>query len=264
MKKVNRFSISFCSNICKRFCVSIYLLSVCSLLPATIYAETSKAGQAAELLERYYSGQDIPVKEALELYNKTKQDYETSKIVEKEEAALCYIASCTVLSSLYSSGTLQQHEALVTGLQAELEQNIRLNTASASVLLGFADFLYSQFAWKKDNFSVIAALPLLYRKILLKDPQNKEAQVKLAVWYTNAGNYYSRSMNGFVISQEPYLDLLQKHDRFNAYISYSSFYLKIYDTQKAYDYLAMAKDLYPDNIICAIIEANYANGKTGF
>lgn len=212
------------------------------------------------LLKPYFENSELSDKAALENYNICKEAFLNQN---NEENALNYINSCRVLSCYYAGGALLKKGYLVQSLQKEIEQLVDFNKASSKVNLSYGDFLYSQFFWKKDNQDIIQKYPIVCRRALIKEPGNKEAKLKYALWAIFPANKTTNNWNTFIKQCESEIENLNSYDKFNAYIQYSAFYMNNYDTEKGYKYLDKARELYPNNILCAVLEANYKKGNLG-
>ena len=94
-------------------------------------------------------------------------------------------------------------------------------------------------------------------------PGNKEAKLKFALWTIFPCNSKTNNWNTFIKKCEKDIENLNDYDKFNAYIQYSAFYMKNNDTAKGFMYLDKARELYPNNVLCSVLEKNYKDGKLG-
>jgi hypothetical protein len=172
-----------------------------------------------------------------------------------------YINSLKVLSALYSTGYLPEYENEINIIDASVAKRLKRTRLTSALCLAYADYLYSRLSWESNNTKTIMALPVWYRRALLLDPNNREANIKLALWYISAADENSGLWNAFIKQQEQNLDILGEADRFNACLLYSMFYMKIYNVNKGFMYLDQAKNLFPNNPIPALIAYNYESGK---
>jgi hypothetical protein len=178
-----------------------------------------------------------------------------------EDNLLHYINSWKVLSALYSTGYLPEYENEIAAFDASIVEKLKKAKLTSAVCLAYADYLYSKLSWEIKNTKTVMALPVWYRRALLLEPNNTEANVKLALWYISAADENSRLWNAFIQRQEQNIELLGEADRFNAYLLYSMFYMKTYNVNKGFLYLNRAKELFPDNPLPALIAYNYEEGK---
>ena len=216
--------------------------------------------EADDLLQPYFEYSELSDEAALDNYYKCKDTYLSNKT---EENTLNYINSCRVLSCYYAGGALLKKGRLVQGLQSEVEELVDFNKAGCDVHIAYGDFLFSHFFWKKDNQDIIQKYPNVCRRALIKEPGNKEAKLKYALWAIFPANSKTNNWNTFIKECESSIENLTPYDRFNAYIQYSAFYMKNYNTEKGFFYLHKAKELYPDNVLCAVLETNYKKGNLG-
>lgn len=217
------------------------------------------------ILDDYFSN-NIEIADAIELFQNAENSLEKIDSYDNlYETYLCnYIEASTIISTLYSSGKMNEYQDLVENLENDIEQKVNTIKKTSGLCIKYANFLYSEFFWKKNNSSIIKKLPVLYRQAIFLDKENNEALIKLALWYISASSYNTENWNVFIKSQESKLGSLQKNDLFFAYILYSMFYIKNYNTNKGLDYLAKAEKIYPSNILLSVIKENYSNGKIGW
>ena len=131
---------------------------------------------------------------------------------------------------------------------------------TAALYVRYADYLYTKIALPENTFKIVSALPVLYRKALMLDPDNTEAAVKLACWHIFPADVSTLNYNSFIEAQEEYLEMLSDADRFNAYVLYSSYYMKKYDSDKGRAYLQKAAALFPGHALLSHILENYRQG----
>ncbi|MEL3905752.1 MAG: hypothetical protein P1P65_01795 [Treponema sp.] len=130
----------------------------------------------------------------------------------------------------------------------------------SALYLRYADYLYTKLVLPENVFTIAAALPVLYRKALLYDPGNTEAAVKLACWHIFPANETTALYNSFIELQETALDVLSPTDQFTAYLLYSIYYMKKYNSQKGRAYLQKAAGLFPGHVLLSHLYENYAKG----
>lgn len=214
-----------------------------------------------KVLEKYYSAENTPKTEILDFYiecsNKYMQNNSKKNLID-------YINACTLLSTLYSSGEIPEYKTEVESLSKKIEKELKKYPFTSEELMSYADYIYSEFSWKKDTTYNVLVLPNIYRKIINLNKSNEEALVKLALWYITASKYSTSNWNSFILKQEAKIKNLSNPDKFNGYLLYSMFYMKKYDIKTGIMYLNKAKELYPENPLTFIIEENYKKGKIGW
>ena len=132
------------------------------------------------------------------------------------------------------------------------------------VYLKYADYLYTKLPLPETKrFNTILTLPVLYRMALLKDKTNKAAFVKLSCWHVSSADETTSNFNSQIKATEEYIEELNEVDKFNAFIWYSIFYMKIYDTKKGWEYFYKAKNLFPNHQIVSLLYENYKKGILG-
>lgn len=214
-----------------------------------------------KLLEKYYSAENIPRNKILDFYLEYKNKYMENN---SHQNLIDYINACTLLSTLYSSGEIPEYQLEIESLSKRLEIELKKYPFSSEELMSYANYIYSEFSWKKDTTYNIFVLPNIYRKIISLDRSSEEALVKLALWYITASKYSTSNWNSFILIQKAKIENLSNPDKFNGYLLYSMFYMKKYDVKTGMMYLNKARELYPENPLTLIIEQNYKNGKIGW
>ena len=71
-----------------------------------------------ELLEKYYTAENIPETEILDFYSKCKNIYTNNK---SQENLIEYIKACTLLSTLYSSGEIPEWQSEIESVNQKKE-----------------------------------------------------------------------------------------------------------------------------------------------
>ena len=169
-----------------------------------------------------------------------------------------YLEHAYVISAIYDLGGMKDYSSLIERLKTKVELFMKAIEPNAKIYLKYADYLYLSLA--QGNAKAVHALPILYRKVLLLDKNNKEALVKLASWYIFPANEKTANINGFIEEAENYIDELEEIDLFNACLWYSVYYMKNYNVNKGFDYLQRANRIFPRHVYVAHLWNNYKNG----
>ena len=169
-----------------------------------------------------------------------------------------YLEHAYVISAIYDLGGMKDYSSLIERLKTKVELFMKAIEPNAKIYLKYADYLYLSLA--QGNAKAVHALPILYRKVLLLDKNNKEALVKLASWYIFPANEKTANINGFIEEAETYIDELEVVDLFNACLWYSVYYMKNYNVNKGFDYLQRANRIFPRHVYVAHLWNNYKNG----
>lgn len=221
--------------------------------------------RAEKNLSALYKGERVEgepiLLEFLKLTEELEEILSQKKHNTKEENAkfaLCF-DSLRVVYTAYLYGILDFESASrMKKAEKSICKLLKRATPSSEVYLKYADYLYAKIAVSP---SVILKLPVLYRKALIKDPNNDEARVKLACFYCFAANEKTGNFNSFIERNEKNLELLDSLvDKLNAYVAYSIYYMKKYNSEKGGAYLEKAKEVLPGNILAELLEANYQKG----
>ena len=227
--------------------------------------------ECRECLRRFYRFEAIDEKllassaEKLEgvIFSFLKDDIETQKNSDEKTLYLqdiwsLYLEHAYVISSIYSIGGMKNYSSLIEKLKVSVELFMKAIKPNAKIYLKYADYLYLSLA--QGNAKAVHALPILYRKVLLLDKNNKEALIKLASWYIFPANEKTTNINGFIEEAETYIDELEAVDLFNACLWYSIYYMKNYNEKKGFEYLQKANRIFPHHVYIAYLWNNYKNG----
>ena len=253
--------------LCLFFVTTYISFSFAEDLPTGVFSMQ----ECRECLIKFYRSEAIDEKllassaEKLEalIFSFLKDDIETQKNTDEKTLSLqdlwsLYLEHAYVISSIYSIGGMKDHSSLIERLKTNIELFMKAIEPNVKIYLKYADYLYLSLA--QGNAKAVHALPILYRKVLLLDKNNKEALVKLASWYIFPANEKTANINGFIEEAENYIDELEEIDLFNACLWYSVYYMKNYNVNKGFDYLQRANRIFPRHVYVAHLWNNYKNG----
>lgn len=228
----------------------VFLISILLLGNEVFCSRIDKINQ---LIEDCYSGSKINIEEILELQNTISKD----DINE-------YILIHTALSSAMPFSGNADYKEKLDAFEASMKETIAA-TKDSVILNLYANYLYTKFFWSKNSTLVIEVLQSIYVRNALYN-KSKKALLDMAVWYISAANSDTGVWNSFILEQEHLIDELEltKVELYLVCISYSMFYMKTYNTLRAFTYLEKAKSIFANGILTAIIEENYKKGKTGY
>ena len=178
----------------------------------------------------------------------------------KNEAELLhlYISHVHILNSAYALGNLKEEDLLIKSLDERLLIFMQAIKQTAQTYLKYADYLFLKLSMGEKK--AIHILPVIYRKVLMMEKTNKEAKVKLAIWYISAADETASNFRGLIENAEEYIEDLDDVDRFNAYLWYSIYYMKCYQEAKGFMYLEAANKLFPKNVYVAHLWNQYRTG----
>ena len=175
-----------------------------------------------------------------------------------QELCLLYLEHSFVIFSIYDIGGMKKYSTLIKKIKLNVELFMNAIKPNSKIYLKYADLLYLSLA--HGNIKAIHVLPVIYRKILLLDKDNKEALIKLSMWYIFPSNENTSNFNGFIEDTENFIDELEEVDLFNACLWYSIYYMKNYNEKKGFEYLQKANKIFPHHLYVAHLWNNYKNG----
>lgn len=253
--------------------------------PVFSYGQNIKESAQRIITGFYSGGTDFSVlqKDAVKLAEaaeniKTKDDsgttatgFSVNEFSERqfsfEDEILVYTAFSTLIPALDSDSALFFKEK-IKNFEKRAKPLIS-KTKDENILHLYSNYLYSKLSWEKANYGIIETLPVLYQKNALFN-RSEKSLLDMALWYISASvlvsNPSASVWNSFILSQEKFVGTLEltETEFFNACINYSMFYMKNLDTEKGFYYLNLAKNVFPDSMLIAIIETNYKKGKVGW
>jgi hypothetical protein len=222
------------------------------------------------LEEQYYRMQSFDPQLLLDSFDRIREALNTS--FEDAEPLNLYFEHAKLISMLYVyEGNRQcgKYDTLIQGeAQGFLRQAEKLAGKHAgftrhqmsALFMRYANYLYTKIGVPKNTFAIASAVPVLYRKALMLNPGNIEAAVKLACWHIFPADVTTGNYNSYIESQEEYIEELSAADRFNAYLLYSIYYMKKYESAKGRAYLQKAAVLFPNHVLLLRVYENYRNG----
>lgn len=182
-------------------------------------------------------------------------------IKKQNELLILYLEHAEIIAIIYNYGLINNYSRTIKKIDKDVKRFLKLSSLDPIVYLKAADYLYTKLLLPEGNkLNIILTLPILYRKTLLFDNTNAEALVKLSCWYIFAANETTSNYNSQINSTEEFIEDLNEIDKFNAYIWYSIYYMKIYNTKKSIEYLHKAEQIFPDHIFVHILYSNYKKG----
>ena len=221
------------------------------------------------LEEQYYRMQSFDPQPLLDSFDRIRESLNAA--FEMEQLDL-YFEHAKLISMLYVYEGNRQCGKYDTLIQGEAQDFLRqaekltgkhagfIRDQMSDLSMRYANYLYTKIGVPKNTFAIASAVPVLYRKALMLNPGNIEAAVKLACWHIFPADVTTGNYNSYIESQEEYLEELSAADRFNAYLLYSIYYMKKYESAKGRAYLQKAAALFPNHVLLLRVYENYRNG----
>ena len=195
-------------------------------------------------------------KELIKLQSMNEKERNSEK---ENELLILYLEYAKIVSTVYYLGSINHRFLQIQHIEKQITSFVKRRALSSAFYVKLTDYLYPKLMLPNSG-SVILTLPIVYRKALLKDLENNAAKIKLACWYVFAATEATSNFNSFIEQSESLIDELNTVDKFNAYITYSLYYMKVYNTEKGWMYLYKADALFPSHILVERLRNNYKNG----
>jgi len=204
----------------------------------------------------FFIGLEKLEKELIKLQSMHKKERNREK---ENDLLILYLEYAKIVSTVYYLGSINHRFMQIQDIEKQITSFVKQQRLSSDFYVKLADYLYQKLMLPNSG-SVILTLPIVYRKALLKDLENNAAKIKLACWYVFAATEATSNFNSFIEQSESLIDELNTVDKFNAYITYSLYYMKVYNTEKGWMYLYKADALFPSHILVERLRNNYKNG----
>ena len=204
----------------------------------------------------FFIGLEKIEKELIKLQSINEKERDSEK---ENELLILYLEYAKIVSTVYYIGSINHRFRQIQHIEKQITLFAKQRSLSSDFYVKLADYLYQKLMLPNSG-SVILTLPIVYRKALLKDLENNAAKIKLACWYVFAATEATSNFNSFIEQSESLIDELNTVDKFNAYITYSLYYMKVYNTEKGWMYLYKADALFPSHILVERLRNNYKNG----
>ena len=204
----------------------------------------------------FFIGLEKLEKELIKLQSMHKKERNREK---ENDLLILYLEYAKIVSTVYYLGSINHRFMQIQDIEKQITSFVKQRALSSAFYVKFADYLYQKLMLPNSG-SIILTLPIVYRKALLKDLENNAAKIKLASWYVFAANATTSNFNSFIEENESLIDELNTVDKFNAYITYSLYYMKVYNTDKGWMYLYKADALFPSHILVERLRNNYKKG----
>lgn len=250
--------------------VLMFLLFIISTHTIDAYTTPEAENFARELNSKnneYYSGEKlIKQSEIKAILNKIEN---SGKLADNEKLFLKIEAYTLWANTSPPSETFEKDYPILKEIYKSIKdkafRNVRL---SSEVYASYADFAGAMIPLANlhdDAYSYIFMLDAEeYARIaLIKDPHSIKASVLYGISFSTI-NYkyndlYSKSLK-FMGSTKN----LPEYMVFRTHIYKSMMYMKVNETEKAFEELEKAEKIYPNAFFVSMLATSYANGRTGF
>lgn len=215
----------------------------------------------------YYSGSRfVKVSEAKAIIDRVEKSTTLTaeeKLFLKIEAYSLW-ANVTVLS-----GTFEDDYPILKGIYINIKKDKTFKNGGTEIYTAFTDFASSMiplaFFNKKGYWYVFVVDAYDYARIaLIKDPKNIKASVLYGMGSSIPVNYLSNNQYSKSLKFMKYTDGLEEYMLFRVHIYKSMMFMKVNETDKAFEELSKAEAMYPNSLYIYMLKTSYAEGRTGF
>lgn len=153
-------------------------------------------------------------------------------------------------------GDLKNYDTIV-------EKNIKKYFYDGKLLDSYLDFKWNEMS-VGGSFSIINTFPFYCRMLAKNADYKSKALFRLALWYIYATNETMARWNVFIKNQEYFIEELNSFEKYNAYLHYAIFYMKIGCRRYAFALVKKAEEIYPENVMHYILSENFKKGEFGW
>ncbi len=256
----------------KKYFIMIIILSVSQY---SLFANISEEAQAflkeidIKNNESYSGSRLVRPSEAKVIIKNIES---SNALTDKEKMYLKIEAYSLWAATSITSGTFEEDYIILKDIYKNIRKskafwNGQLNSNIYSSFSDFGNSLIPLAMFNDDAYWFLIAMDAseYSRLALLKNPNNKRASALYAISNTMTvfymhNNQYSKSLTFFENAENG----LPEYMVFRTYIYKSMMYMRINETQKAFDELAKAEKMYPDGMFVHMLKSSYAKGESGF
>ena len=246
----------------------IVLIFISSFLG--LYAEISN--EANNILKEidnknneYHSGERlVRTSEAKDILNRIKN----SNLSEEEKMYLsieCYTLWANVS---IASGTFEEDYKILGDIYKDLKKDKVFKKGSSDIYAAYANFANSftslAFFNKKYPYSAIVDMYTYSRLALLKNKNNIRAKQVYGMWQIATLSFYNNAAYYSVMTSLNDTSSLPDYMIYRAYIYRSMAYMKVNETDKAFEELYNALKMYPKGFYGYLLKSSYDKGNDGF
>ena len=235
-----------------------------------LYAEVSS--EANNILKEidnknneYHSGERlVRTSEAKDILSRIKN----SNLSEEEKMYLsieCYTLWANVS---IASGTFEEDYKILGDIYKNLKKDKVFKKGSSDIYGAYANFANSftslAFFNKKYPYSVIVDMYTYSRLALLKNKNNIRAKQVYGMWQIATLSFYNNAAYYSVMTSLNDTSSLPDYMIYRAYIYRSMAYMKVNETDKAFEELDNALKMYPKGFYGYLLKSSYDKGNDGF
>ena len=215
----------------------------------------------------YYSGERIvDTSEAKNILEKIKN---SSSVTDDEKMFLSIEGYTLWANTSIASGTLKEDYPILKNIYENIKKDKSFKKGNSDVYASFSDFASAMIPLAmfngKSYWYVFVVDGYDYARIaLIKNPENIKASVLYGMGSSIPVNYLANNQYSKSLKLMGYTEGLEDYMIFRTYIYKSMLYMKVNETELAFEELAKAENMYPNAMFVYMLKASYAKGGTGF
>ena len=262
-------SLCLIQNLTKIFFLIVLVLSL------SHYTLTASVSDEAENLmselnaknNEYYSGERLVyTSEAKDIIEKIKN----SSLLTDDEKMFLSIEGYTLWANTsIASGTLKDDYPILKKIYKKIKKDIGFNKVNSDTYTAFSDFAsamipLAMFSGKAYWYVFVVDGYDYARIALIKNPENIRASILYGMGSSIPVNYLSNNQYSKSLRLMEDTEGLEDYMIFRTYIYKSMLYMKVNETELAFDELAKAENMYPNAMFVYMLKDSYTKGGTGF
>ena len=255
-------------NIKKNLLIILAFTALYSSLNADTSAEVQSFINELNIKNNeFYSGERfVKASEAKDIIEKI----ENSKTLTDEEKMLLKIEAYTLWANTsISSGTLKETYPILKDIYENIKKDEIFKKGNSEIYTAFTDFAnamipLAMFNNKSYWYIFVVDVSDYSRMALIKDPNNTKASVLYGMSSSIPVNYLSNNQYSKSLKFMENTYNLQDYMIFRTHIYKSMLYMRVNETELAFDELRNAETMYPNAMFVYMLKNSYAKGGTGF
>ena len=259
----------------KSLCLTQKLTKIIFLIVLSHYTLTANiSDEAVNLMSElnaknneYYSGERLlNTSEAKDIIEKIKN---SNTLTDDEKIFLSIEGYALWANTSIASGTFKDDYPTLKNIYENIKKDVSFKKGNSDVYASFSDFASAMIPLAmfndKSYWYVFVVDGYDYARIaLIKNPENTKASVLYGIGSSIPVNYLANNQYSKSLKLMENTESLENYMIFRTYIYKSILYMKVNETELAFDELLKAENMYPNAMFVYMLRASYAKGGTGF
>jgi len=215
----------------------------------------------------YYSGERfVRTSEAKEIIEKVES---STTLTDEEKLYLKIEGYALWANTSIASGVFESDYPILKNIYENIKKDKTFKNGGTEIYTAFTDFgnamiPLAMFNGKAYWYVFVVDVYDYARIALIKDPSNTKASVLYGMGSSIPVNYLSNNQYSKSLKFMEDTEGLEDYMVFRVHIYKSMMYMKVNETDEAFEELKKAESMYPDGLFVYMLKVSYAKGGTGF